>query len=88
MARRTDMTARLTLLCATAYGVMTLAALAGQINRAEAARDALAGEVRAVQAEIDGLAAALHSLDGAGAGDKARGALGLVMPGEKIIYYR
>ena len=78
MALKTATAARLLLLAATAYGVMSLAALGGELARARTVKRAVENEIAALSAG-DGESGAFSE-------SSARSALGMVLPGEAIFY--
>ena len=86
MGPKTDMTAKLLLLAAAAYALLSLISLTGALHGAEKARDAAADELEQLQNTI----AALQTpfTQGGGIEDAAREELKMVFSGEKLLLTR
>lgn len=83
MAPKTGMTAKLLLLAATAYALLSLISLTGALESARCARDAAADELEQLQNSISELRDAPG--DAAMIESAARNELKMVFSGEKLL---
>lgn len=83
MAHKTDMTAKLLLLAAAVYALLSLVTLTGRIYSAKDSRDAAAEEVLRLQSRISALNES--AFDSADIESAARNELKMVRRGEKLI---
>ncbi|MGE4352956.1 MAG: septum formation initiator family protein [Oscillospiraceae bacterium] len=89
MARKTGITAKLVLLAAMVYGVLSLITLTDDLHTAVAERDRLVAEINETQEKLDLLESALdNQSDPDTTEDFARDELGMVWSGETVFCYK
>ena len=89
MVHKTSITAKLILLVAMIYGVMSLIALTGDLHAAEAERDRLVAEVEQTKEQLGLLDCALSNQSAPETTESfARSELGMVWSGETIFCYK
>lgn len=88
MERKTNITARLVLLAAITYGVLTLVVLAGDIRDAQQEKDALVSELALVNKHISELSEGIAMQGDFRLTERiARDELGMIWRGEAVFCY-
>lgn len=89
MARKTNITAKLVLLSAMIYGVLSLVSLSAEVRAAQSERDAAALEIEQVESSIDELGAALSARTSPiSTEQQARDDLRMMFQDETLFYYK